>query len=129
MSIRNDIANLQSENAKRLLSNLADELEEAIFVPNSVLPEKFHGKKEYDGYMMEKGKLEKRFGRSLKSLNKKQKEIEENELDNRESVILDYASNYANNEPISYLRINERKQNNAELAFFNVFAKMGIIEV
>lgn len=129
MSVRDDIANLKSEIAKRLLSNLADELEEAIFVPNSVLPEKFHGRKEYEGYKLEDGKLEKQFGRSLKSLKKVSKQIEEDELDNRESAILSYSSNYDNNEPISYTKINERKQNNAELAFFNVFVKMGIIEV
>lgn len=69
MSVRSEIAKLQTP-AKELLSNLADVLEDAIFIPNTYLPERYHGSKEYvvDAIGPTENGEQKIYGRSVASL-------------------------------------------------------------
>ncbi len=133
MTIREQINGLTSPVARELLGNLADALEDAIFIPNSYLPERFHNHKEsVVGCIAprEKGRSQKIRGRSVRSINRSrqfkvcERRAKRNDFKAAKATNVEKYS--ANPSSIAY-DVDDDRLYNAQLRFAKVLCKYGII--
>jgi len=121
--------------SRELLIGLCDAIEDSLFIPNSLLPERLRSEKEYCEYAMIDGQHTKNYGRSAKSALRGIREIEleleeqQEELIRMENIGLysDQISGMKDTKEIDF-RENERRINNAQVNFLKLLHKMGIVD-
>lgn len=119
-----DIQNLQTP-AKDMLLGLYHDFADAIWIPNSVLPEKYRGKREFqvDG-TASSGKI---YGRTVRSLNNEldRKKVSRANPDNdeRERRVVEYAQM----ETIEYIE-NEPRLIRNMITFCNLMIENGVFD-
>jgi hypothetical protein len=145
MSIRSQIADCKSIDAsfrlstgeittsRTLLNGLVDDLESAFeFIPNSMLPKRLHGHKEFNGYSMVNGEFEKNYGRPVKDILKDSEE--QAALIDEENCRLSNLSAYCDQIPAMgspeqvQFREDERRLNNAQVNFLKLLHQMGKVD-
>ena len=112
---------------------MCEDMENAIFIPNDLLPKDLRSNKEYCEHILVDGELVENYGRTAKSALRAVRKLEQDrEAVEEENMRLENLGLYDNqicgkDDRITF-RENERRLNNAQVNFMKLLHKMGVVD-